>query len=532
MKYFDVVIIGSGIAGLSYAIKLSDYFTQHYPDFRICVVTKGDEEESNTKYAQGGVAVVSDFIKDSYEQHIFDTIKAGDDLCDPEVVENVVRDGPARIQEIIDWGAQFDTNETGGFDLGKEGGHSVSRVLHHKDLTGLEIEKKLLLKIHSSPNIEVLNYHFAIDLITQHHLGIELPKFSPDIECYGVYVMNQITRQIDKIVSKVTVIATGGVCQVYDVTTNPSIATGDGIAMAYRAGARVENMEFIQFHPTGLYNPGERPTFLISEAVRGFGGILKTRNGEEFMNKYDDRGSLASRDIVARASDTEMKKRGDESVFLDCRHIPVDSFSERFPRIYEKCVKLGIDISKDMIPVVPVAHYICGGIKVNRKGKSTIKNLYAIGECARTGLHGANRLASNSLLEALVFAHNAFIDTIKKINKLEFKTALPEWNAEGTTTPREMVLITHKLKELRVLMTDYVSIVRTDKRLYEALTRLNILADETETLYNMETLSPQICELRNMICVSELIIKAALSRKENMGLHYNIDNIRKENQGE
>ena len=257
MKFFDVVVIGSGIAGLSYALKLGNYFSIQHPDFKICLVTKGDDEESNTKYAQGGVAVVSDFTKDSYEKHIRDTINAGDGLSDPAVVERVIKDGPARIQEIIDWGAQFDKNETGAFDLGNEGGHSANRVLHHKDLTGLEIEKKLLSKIYASPNIEILNYHFAIDLITQHHLGIELPKFSTDIECYGIYVMNQITRQINKIISKVTVIATGGVCQVYHLTTNPSIATGDGIAMAYRAGAKIENMEFIQFHPTGLYNPGE-----------------------------------------------------------------------------------------------------------------------------------------------------------------------------------------------------------------------------------------------------------------------------------
>jgi L-aspartate oxidase len=528
MKYFDVVVVGSGIAGLSYALKLSDYFNLHHTGFKICLVTKGDEEESNTKYAQGGVAVVSDFIRDSYENHIKDTIKAGDGLCDPLIVEKVIKDGPARVKEIIDWGAQFDKKESGEFDLGNEGGHSASRVLHHKDLTGLEIEKKLLAKVHSSGNIEILNYHFAIDIITQHHLGIELPKLSPEIECYGIYVMNQRTRQIEKILSKITVIATGGVCQVYDLTTNPSIATGDGIAMAYRAGALVENMEFIQFHPTGLYNPGERPTFLISEAVRGFGGILKTKNGEEFMNKYDDRGSLASRDIVARASDFEMKKSGDESVFLDCRHIPSDDFSERFPRIFQKCDKLGINPSSEMIPVVPVAHYICGGIKVSYEGQSTIKHLYAIGECASTGLHGANRLASNSLLEALVFAHNAYNDTISRIGNLAFKSDLPEWNAEGTTSPREMVLITHKLKELRLLMSDYVSIVRTNKRLNEALKRVNILFEETETLYNMETLSPQICELRNMICVSLLIINAAISRKENRGLHYNIDYTSKE----
>jgi L-aspartate oxidase len=336
--------------------------------------------------------------------------------------------------------------------------------------------------------------------------------------------LNQQNNQISKIVSKVTVLAAGGVGQVYEKTTNPAIATGDGIAMAHRAGAVVENMEFVQFHPTGLYNPGERPSFLISEAVRGFGGILRTADGNEFMMKYDDRESLAPRDVVARAIDFEMKKRGDDFVYLDCRHIKKTSFANRFPRIYEKCLKLDIEPSKDMIPVMPTAHYICGGIKTDWNGRSSIRNLYAIGECASTGLHGANRLASNSLLEALVFAHNSYEDAITLLDDIALRDDVPEWNAEGTTHPREMVLITHKMKELRVLMSDYVSIVRTNKRLEEALKRLKILTEETDALYNTETLSPQICELRNMIKASTLIVSAAINRKDNIGLHYNMDN--------
>ncbi|HPD63900.1 MAG TPA: L-aspartate oxidase [Bacteroidia bacterium] len=520
---FDVTIIGSGIAGLSYSLKLSDYFRKNDPNKKICIVTKGEEEETNTKYAQGGVAVVMDFFRDSYEKHMKDTLRAGDELSDPEIVEMVIKDGPARIFEIIEWGTEFDRKESGEFDLAKEGGHSESRVLHHKDVTGFEIEQKLLRQIHSMPNVVLLNHHYAIDLLTQHHLGIHLPKKSPDIECYGVYVMNKKTNHIEKILSKITVLATGGLGQVYYNTTNPLIATGDGVAMAYRAGAVIENMEFIQFHPTALYYPGIRPSFLISEAVRGFGAILKTNNGEEFMHKYDERGSLAPRDIVARAIDREMKKLGHEHVSLDCRHLDQHKFSEKFPKIYQKLISLGINPAEKMIPVVPTAHYACGGVKTDKHGQTSIKNLFAIGEVASTGLHGANRLASNSLLEALVFAHNCFEKTIELIDSLNFKQNIPDWNAEGTTEPREMVLITHKIKELQMLMSDYVSIVRSFKRLEEAMKRLRILNDETETLYNMETLSPQLCELRNLVTVGYLITKAAMERKENKGLHFNVD---------
>jgi L-aspartate oxidase len=523
MQSFDVVVVGSGIAGLSYSLRLSEYFQKHHPDFRICILTKGEEDETNTKYAQGGVAAVTDFYSDSYEKHMQDTISAGDDLSNPKIVEMVIKDGPSRVREIIRWGTEFDRNERGDYDLGKEGGHSANRVLHHKDITGLEIEKKLLKKVKKYKNIKLLNHHFSIDLLTQHHLGRNLPKESTEIECYGLYVMNQKTNEISKILSKVVVIATGGLGQVYYNTTNPKIATGDGIAMAYRAGAKIKNMEFIQFHPTALYNPGERPSFLITEAIRGHGAVLKTNAGEKFMHKYDERGSLAPRDIVARAIDSAMKITGDEYVGLDCTHIPRDEFIERFPRIYEKCMSIGVDPTKTMIPVVPTCHYACGGIEVDENARTSIKNLYAIGEVAYTGLHGANRLASNSLLEALVFAHNAHHDTKNRIVSIEIRNNIPEWNAKGTTRPKERVLITHKIKELQNLMSDYVSIVRTNKRLNEAMKRLMLLYEETETLYNQEKLSPQLCELRNLISVAYLITRAAIQRKENKGLHYNED---------
>jgi len=520
---FDITVIGSGIAGLSYTLKVADYFHRNKIDKTICLVTKGEEEETNTKYAQGGVAVVMDFFKDSYEKHMQDTLNSGADYADPEIVEMVIKDGPARIYEIIEWGTEFDKKESGEFDLGKEGGHSASRILHRKDVTGFEIEQKLLKQIYSLPNVTILNHHFAIDLLTQHHLGINLPKHDTNIECYGIYVLNQHNNNIEKIVSKITVLATGGLGQVYYNTTNPAIATGDGVAMAYRAGAVIENMEFIQFHPTGLYNPGERPSFLISEAVRGAGAILKTTNGNTFMHQYDSRESLAPRDITARAIDNEMKISGNDFVYLDCRHLEQQQFKSQFPKIYNKLISINIDPGSKMIPVVPTAHYACGGIKTDKNGRTSIKNLFAVGEVASTGLHGANRLASNSLLEALVFAHNCFTTTIETIDLLNFTHNIPDWNAEGTIFPKEMVLITFKKKELQMLMSDYVSIVKTTNRLEEAMKRLKIILDETEKLYNINQLSPQLCELRNLTTVSYLITKAALNRKENKGLHFNID---------
>lgn len=516
---YDFLIVGSGIAGLTYAVKIA----QHFPERRVCIITKANEDETNTKYAQGGVAAVFDFNKDSFDKHIADTLDAGDGLCRPDIVEMVVKEGPMRVREIIDWGADFDKSATGEYLLGKEGGHTEHRILHHKDVTGKEIEKTLLQRAHSLPNIEIITHHFVIDLITQHHLGMQVTRVMPDITAYGVYVLDLTTKKIEKVLSKITVFATGGVGQVYRNTTNPTIATGDGIAMVYRAKGRVENMEFIQFHPTALYNPGESPSFLITEAVRGEGAVLRTKSGEEFMHKYDRRLSLAPRDIVARAIDNEMKLSGDEHVFLDCRHIPLDIFRKHFPTIYEKCRSLGIDVSKDMIPVVPAAHYSCGGIKVDGMGRTSIRHLYACGECASTGLHGANRLASNSLLEALVFAHRIYVDSAEKVDSVEYEESVPDWNAEGTTEPKEMVLITQSRKELQDIMSYYVGIVRSDIRLKRALDRLWLLYNETEELYDTTTLSPQLCELRNMITVGYLITRSASIRKESRGLHYTTD---------
>lgn len=516
----DFLVIGSGIAGLSYALKVAERF----PDKKIMIITKTTADETNTKYAQGGVAVVNDLENDSFEKHIDDTLIAGDGLCNPRVVEIVVKEGPERVNEIIEWGAKFDKEPDGDYKLGKEGGHSAYRILYHKDITGKEIERALLAATQRSQNIQVINYCFVVDIITQHHLGYLITKSTPDIECYGAYVLNLRTNSIEKILAKTTLIATGGNGQVYRTTTNPAIATGDGVAMMYRAKGRIENMEFIQFHPTALFEPGIRGhAFLITEAVRGEGGILRNKSGEAFMEKYDPRKDLAPRDIVARAIDSEMKRTGTEHVYLDCRHLGKEKFVEHFPNIYEKCLSIGIDIAKDMIPVAPAAHYSCGGIKTDEWGRSSVKNLYACGECASTGLHGANRLASNSLLEAIVFAHRCFLDVTDHIQTISWNKNIPDWNARGSTDPKEMILITQSLKELQLLMSDYVGIVRNDIRLHRAMRRLDLLWEETEQLYQTSSLSPQLLELRNMISVGYLIVKGSIFRKESRGLHYNTD---------
>ena len=516
----DFLVIGSGIAGLTYALKVA----QHFPEKQVIVITKASPDETNTKYAQGGVAVVNDLENDSFEKHIEDTLIAGDGLCNREVVEIVVKEGPARIREIIEWGAQFDKDAEGEFKLGKEGGHSEFRILHHKDVTGREMERALLDAVHKAPNIQLLNHLFVIDVITQHHLGYLVTKSTPDICCYGVYVLNSQTNRIEKVLSKITLLATGGNGQVYRTTTNPSIATGDGVAMVYRAKGRIENMEFIQFHPTALYEAGKRgQAFLITEAVRGDGGILRNVNGEAFMERYDARKDLAPRDIVARAIDNEMKITGTEHVYLDCRHMDLEKFKEHFPNIYEKCLSIGIDVATNMIPVAPAAHYSCGGIKTDEWGRSSINNLYVCGECASTGLHGANRLASNSLLEAMVFAHRCYVDATSRIDMIEKLPPIPDWNAEGTSEPKEMILITQSLKELQQVMSDYVGIVRNNVRLQRALKRIDLLFDETEGLYQTTTVSHHLLELRNMITVGYLIIKGAAFRKESRGLHYNTD---------
>ena len=521
----DFLVIGSGIAGLTYALKVA----QECPDKKITVLTKTQSDETNTKYAQGGIAGVMDFDKDSFAKHIEDTLIAGDGLCDRHIVEIVVKEGVERIKEIIDWGAQFDKAPDGDFKLGKEGGHSEFRILHHKDVTGKEMERALLAALAKQKNIQLISHCFVLDIITQHHLGYLITKATPDIECYGVYVLNLATNKVEKILSKITLLATGGNGQVYRTTTNPAIATGDGVAMVYRAKGRIENMEFIQFHPTALYEPGVRgQSFLITEAVRGDGGILRNHNGEAFMERYDARKDLAPRDIVARAIDNEMKVAGTENVFLDCRHFGKEKFIEHFPNIYDKCLSIGIDITKHLIPVAPAAHYSCGGIKTDEHARTSINNLYAAGECASTGLHGANRLASNSLLEAMVFAHRAYKDSISNINLRSVSPPvgggnIPDWKVDGTSSPKEMILITQSVKELKLLMSDYVGIVRNNERLQRAMKRLDLLFAETEELYKKTIVSPQLCELRNMITVAFLIVKSAEFRQESRGLHFNTD---------
>lgn len=516
MPEFDFLIIGSGIAGLTYAIKVAN----ELPDAKIAIVTKADEKESNTKYAQGGIAVVIDEISDSYKQHVDDTLKAGDGLCKKDIVEIVVNEGPKRFKELVEWGVNFDKKSDGNYNLGLEGGHSKNRILHHKDITGFEIEETLLYQVRQNPNIHLFSQHFVVDLITEHHLTNTDSKQSKETQCFGAYILDATRKNIIPFTSKITMLATGGLGQVYLNTTNPTIATGDGIAMAYRAKIEIDSMEFIQFHPTALYHSTTNPSFLISEAVRGFGALLRNKSGELFMHHYDDRKELASRDIVSRAIDSELKKSGDECVFLDCRHLDLKAFKDHFPNILKKMNKIGIDITKDMIPVVPAAHYLCGGISVNEFGQSSIENLYACGECAYTGLHGANRLASNSLLEALVFADRCFKSSIKLIGNITLPENIPSWNDEGTTQPKELILITHNLKELQTLMSDYVGIIRSDERLEKATARLHLLYKETEELYKKAKISPQLIELRNMITVAYLIVQQSKKRKNNKGVFY------------
>lgn len=514
-KKADFLVLGTGLAGLSFALKVADHG-------KVLLVSKTSLEETNTRYAQGGIAAVT-YQPDSYAKHIQDTIIAGDGLCNQEVVKMVVEEAPAQIEELINWGARFDKKESGEFDLAKEGGHSEKRILHHKDNTGEEIQRALSREVKNHKNIEVLEEYFAIDLITQHHLGKMVKRHHTDTECYGAYLLNLKNNTIVKVRSKITMLATGGAGNLYHTTTNPTIATGDGIAMVYRAKGIIENMEFVQFHPTSLYNPGERPSFLITEALRGYGAVLKTQAGREFMHKYDERKSLAPRDIVARAIDNEMKILGHDFVFLDASSLEAEGLKSHFPNIYKKCLSLGIDITKDMIPVVPAAHYICGGIKVDMHGKSRINRLYAAGETACTGLHGANRLASNSLLEAVVYAYRAASQAIEAAKSLTIQEGIPDWDDTGTTYTEEMVLITQNQKEVQQIMSNYVGIVRSELRLERALNRLEIIYKETEDLYKRSKLSKEICELRNLINVGYLVIKMAQARKESRGLHYMLD---------
>ena len=514
-RKFDFLVIGSGIAGISFALKAA----QHG---KVALLCKTTLDESNTSYAQGGIASVM-YEPDTFEKHIEDTLIAGDGHCDVEVVEKVIKEAPSQIEELVHWGIDFDKNEQGLFDLHREGGHSEHRILHHKDNTGYEIQQSLIRQVKAHPEIEVFEHYFAIEILTQHHLGEWITHHTSGIECYGAYVLNQRTNNIHTFLSKITIMATGGIGSVYSTSTNPDIATGDGIAMVHRARGTIKDMEFVQFHPTALYHPGERPTFLITEAIRGYGAVLRTQNGKEFMQKYDERASLAPRDIVARAIDNEMKTRGHDFVYLDVTQKDPEETKMHFPNIYKKCLEYGIDITKDYIPVSPTQHYLCGGILVDLNGRSSINRLYAAGECSCTGLHGANRLASNSLIEAIVYADAAVKDAIKHIDKISFNESIPDWNDEGTSLPEEMVLITQSFREVEQIMSTYVGIVRSNLRLKRAINRLEILYRETENLFEKSVVTTEICELRNVISIAYLIIKHAIARKESRGLHYTVD---------
>ncbi len=516
---YDFLVIGSGVAGMSYALKVAEANKG-----RIAIICKTTLEEANTTKAQGGIAAVTNLLVDNFEKHIEDTMIAGDWISDPEAVRQVVTGGPDCIKALVEWGVNFDKKEDGSFDLHREGGHSEFRILHHADDTGAEIQRGLMEAVRNHPNIDVLEHHFAVEIITQHHLGIRVTRRTPDIVCYGAYVLNPKTGKIDTYLSKVTLMATGGTGAIYATTSNPNIATGDGIAMVYRAKGKVQDMEFVQFHPTVLYNPAEtHPAYLITEAMRGYGGILRLPNGEEFMQKYDERLSLAPRDIVARAIDNEMKIHALDHVCLDVTHKDAEETKHHFPNIYAKCLSIGIDITKEYIPVAPSAHYMCGGIKVDLDGQSSIRRLYAVGECSCTGLHGGNRLASNSLLEAVVYADAAAKHSLEVIDQYDFNTKVPEWNDEGTMTNEEKVLIAQDIKEVGQIMSTYVGIVRSDLRLHRAWERLDLLFEETEHLFKRVKPTKEICELRNMINVGYLITRQALERKESRGLHYTVD---------
>ncbi len=514
----DFLVIGSGIGGLSFALKASQVG-------EVVIVTKKEDSESNTNYAQGGIASVL-APNDSFDLHVEDTIRAGAGLCDPQVVRKVVEAGPGCIRELAQIGVQFTTKrqKEDQFDLGLEGGHSRNRVVHAADLTGKEVENALLAAVKARKNVRIMEDHLAVDLITQHHLESYARKPGEEIECWGAYVLDKAQNQVITCLSKITLLASGGAGRVYVHTTNPSIATGDGLAMAYQAGARVANLEFIQFHPTALYHP-QADSFLISEAVRGEGGVLRLQSGEAFMENYDPRKELAPRDVVARAIDHELKKRGDSCVFLDVTHLDQKFIKLRFPNIYGKCLSLGLDITRNWIPVVPAAHYICGGVVTDIQGKTGIENLYACGEVACTGMHGANRLASNSLLEAVAFAHFAAISAKARLSSLKSFSfpPIPSWSEAGVFDQQEWIIISHNRDWIQKFMWDYVGIVRSNRRLEQAKRRIDILLDEILEFYKVNPITYDVVELRNISIAAKLIIECALQRKESRGLHYNVD---------
>jgi len=501
----DFLVIGSGIAGLSYAIKIAE----HFPDKEITVVTKQNPNESNTRYAQGGIAVVQD-KDDSFEKHITDTLEVGDGLCDRDIVETVVRQGPESLKELLAWGVNFDINSNGKHDLSKEGGHSESRVVHHKDNTGFAIEKSLLLKLAQYSNIIMLSHHFVIDIINKYNT------------CFGANILDEMSNNIKCYYSKITLLATGGAGQVFANTTNPKVATGDGIAMANRTGAIIEDMEFIQFHPTALNIIDDTSSFLISEALRGFGARLTDQEGNTFMHRYDKRGDLASRDIVTRAIISELEINEVSNVFLDCRRLDKKALAIKFPNIIEKCKSYGIDVFTKLIPVVPAAHYICGGIKVDSWGQTSIKNLFACGECTKTGLHGANRLASNSLLEASVFANRCATKSIQLINKIN--SVYKENNLEYINVNEINNKNVSKIRtSLQNIMWNKVGIIRNNIQLKEAENEILDLEQKLLNIFNQNQINREICELRNLISIAKLIIEDSLNRNDNKGVFYKID---------
>lgn len=511
----DFLVLGSGIAGLSFALKVCRYGS-------VAIITKKEKIESSTNYAQGGIASVVG-MDDSFGLHIADTLAVGDGLSQPEVVKSVVQDGPARINELVEWGVNFSKSgrdKSGSFDLGREGGHSRRRIVHAQDLTGREIERALVEQVESQKNIKIYEHHFAIDLITASK--VKGGKNSGDV-CYGAYVLDSDTREVHTFIAKVTLLSTGGAGKVYLFTSNPDISTGDGMAMAYRAGAKIANMEFIQFHPTCLYHP-QAKNFLVSEALRGEGGVLRLKDGTPLMDKYHPLKSLAPRDVVARAIDSELKRSGEENVLLDMTHKRRAFLKERFPNIYERCRSLGIDMAITPIPVVPAAHYICGGVVTDLEGETAIKRLYACGEVACTGLHGANRLASNSLLEALVFAHRSAHQAIAEVKEKGFSLpSIKPWDPGKAVNIDESIVIAHNWDEVRRLMWHYVGIVRSNKRLERAKRRIELLQREITQYYWDFILTGDLIELRNIALVSKLIISCALRRKESRGLHYTLD---------
>jgi L-aspartate oxidase len=516
MPICDVLIIGSGIAGLSLAIKLSNEFPQR----KILVVTKGDELESNTTFAQGGVSIVCDTRNDSFESHIEDTLRAGDGLCKEEVVEKVVCHGPSVLSELMQNGVDLDRHSNGDFILGREGGHSQSRVVHHKDMTGYQIAVSLLKRAKALPGIVILSHHTVIDLITDSN--VKAPS-SESATCYGAFILDYKTKTANKFISRITVLATGGIGEVYKVSTNPKLATGDGIAIAHRAGASIRNMEFIQFHPTAFYEDGSASQkFLITEALRGYGAFLRNHNGDRFMFKYHLQGELACRDVVARAIDNEIKTSLYPCMFLDCTHLPPEQLINDFPKIYSQCREKGIDITTDLIPIIPAAHYLCGGIDVDISARTSIKNLYALGECAHTGLHGANRLASNSLLEAVAFAEFSFRSIRQLLGLVAITPDASNANYRDRVEDHEVTQLVNIKTKVQTLMTRYVGITRTTRGLQYAMRYLELIDKRLKELYP-DSISNDLLELRNIITTARLIVNHSMARKANRGAFHNIN---------